>query len=161
MSTTESESDFGGQSENLRFTAIDPGKFIGWARFLNGMPQAVGVLEYNDEFFDWLDREQPDLFVMESYLIQPAHMRGGYQHQWSKGEAIQVIGAVKFHARRIGIPVELQRSSIQSTESKRTGIKYKKGQSNDINSALLHGSHWWNKHHGPTNEAQKSRRSSS
>lgn len=149
------------QQESLRFTAIDPGKFIGWARFHNNMPLTVGVLDFGDAFWDWLDAERPDLFVLENYIIRPKHIQGGYAHQWNHGEALQVIGAVKSHARRFGVPLVLQQSSIQSTESKRTGIPYKRGRSNDINSAVLHGSHWWFKTHGPTNattnETQKGR----
>jgi hypothetical protein len=70
-------------------------------------------------------------------------------------ESLQVIGAVKSHARRWGIPLELQEPSIQPMASKRSGVPYKKGRSNDINSAVLHGSHWWFKTHGPTNETKK------
>lgn len=144
------------QPEILHFTVIDPGKFIGWAKFENEMPVTVGVFEYDETFFDWLSDENPDLFVMENYIIRPSHQARGYKHQWGKGEALQVIGAVKFHTRQRGIPLVLQEASIQPISSKRSGVPYKKGQSNDINSAVLHGSHWYFKNYGP-HEAQKGR----
>jgi hypothetical protein len=71
------------QQENIRYTVIDPGKFIGWARFLNAMPQTVGILKFGDDFWDWLDEEKPELFVVENYIIRPKHTQGGYAHQWN------------------------------------------------------------------------------
>lgn len=159
--TEQAELDSHVQSETLRFTAIDPGKFIGWARFENHMPVTVGVLEFGDSFYDWLAEEKPDLFVVENYLVRPAAAQKGYAHQWNKGEALQVIGAVKYHAHHYGIPLVLQQASIQPHAAKRSGIPYKKGRSNDINSAVLHGTHWWFNNRGPTHESQKGSPSSS
>lgn len=162
MSTTLNGSGSSATSTDpIRFTAIDPGKFIGWARFENGTPITVGVLEFGPVFFEWLQEELPDLFVVEDYIIRPGTVQRGFQHQWNKGEALQVKGIIRYHGATRMIPVEFQQPSIQPMSAQRTGMPYKKGRSNDINSAVLHGAHWWFKNYGPAHDVKKGGPSSS
>lgn len=127
----------------MRFIALDPGASTGYAEFEDAYPVEAGVLKFGDEFNDWLDNQHPELWVVEDYIVRPQNV-AGYGHQWSKGEALQIIGAVKFHARSRMIPLILQQPSIKPMAAKMSGLEYKKGKKGvHMNDALLHGSYFW------------------
>lgn len=133
----------------MMYTAVDPGRTTGYAEFRDGVPLTIGEILFED-VNDWISKQETELWVVEAYIIRPAHLTGGYQHQWDKGEALQVIGAIRGIAAEKGIPVVMQQPSIKPMASKMCGIPYKKGKkAQHMNDAILHGAFYWRKNHGP------------
>lgn len=125
------------------YLAVDPGKgskrtigVFAW----NSTPEPVHQAQYTreefDEYRDLLERlhRLPSVIIIERY-VQFGHV----PHKGSKHETSQVIGAVKDFARRHGIRLVEQSSSILPTASLWSGVKLPKGHLPDWKSAYLHG----------------------
>jgi len=122
--------------------AIDPGKHCGWARFIDGIMKEFGTVHDEQEIYPWLIRQQPDLFVVESYFIRD-EKHGGFDHQFQSVFPAQVIGAVRFYALIRGIPVVMQQPSIKNAACPMlTGKPYKKQQNKHHWDAFLHGGYY-------------------
>lgn len=133
----------------LNFTAVDPGGTTGWADFEDDTPVRGGEVS-REEVTEFIVARSPDLWVVESYIIRPAALTGGYQHTWNKGEALQIIGMIKAMAQLKGIPVIMQQPSIKPMAAKMAGLPYKKGKKGThMFDAMLHGTYYWRKNHGP------------
>jgi hypothetical protein len=130
----------------MELVAIDPGETTGWARLMNGSPVEMGELS-KYEFFDWLDLQHPDQFLYENYLIRPAPVAKGFQHNFNKGEALRQIGAVQFHCRRLAIPIDHQEPGILEPACHLFGLPYPKQgvPARNAIAAMLHARFWWHK----------------
>ena len=131
-------------------TAVDPGGTTGYARFKHDTPVAVGTLKFGEEVFDFIAHEFTDLWVVEDYKIRVGTAARGYDHAWNSGEALQVIGAIKYHSRRQGLPEPvLQQPSIKPIGYKLLGAEYKKGKSGmHVMDAMAHARYYLHKNGG-------------
>lgn len=132
------------------YLAVDPGVTTGWAEMVEGRPIKMGEVPYH-EIWEWVDsRSDIGLWIVEAYIIRPANIEHGYAHQWNKGEALQVIGAIKLLAfQRQAVVVE-QQPSIKPAASRMSGIPYTPGKSGThMFDAALHGAYYWIKKEGP------------
>lgn len=124
---------------------VDPGKTTGWARFYNGTLNMVGEVEFEDTW-NWLRDLSPDLFVVEDYIIRPGSIQGGYNHQWNRGHALQIIGAIKYHATVEHCEMVLQQPAIKPLGYKFMGGEYVKGKKGQhMKDAVAHGFYYLSK----------------
>lgn len=122
--------------------AIDPGKHLGWARFIDGIMKEFGTLHDESEIYPWLIIQHPQLFVVEDYKIRDKE-HGGFDHQWQSVFPAQVIGAVRFYALIRQIPVVMQQPSIKNAACPMvTGKPYKKQSNKHHWDAFLHGAYY-------------------
>lgn len=125
----------------MNVIGFDPGKTTGVAIYHDNEPFSVAEIRW-EEIFSYLNRlEVPDIYVVENYRIRAGAAAKGYQHQWSDGEALQVIGAIKCLAAWHKIPVELQEPAIKPVSAKHSGLPYdpkKKGKGWHQTDAMLH-----------------------
>lgn len=135
-----------------QYLSIDPGVTTGWALMEDGSPVEMGTVPF-EEVFDFINQPRWNsiyLYVVERYIIRPAKVMKGYAHQWNKGEALQIIGAVKFVAAAKGAEVVEQDASDLPMAARRLNFPYDPNKHvNDMHSAVLHGSFYWFKEHGP------------
>lgn len=125
--------------------AVDPGKTTGVASFTeDGDVISFGEIKW-DEFHSWLHELQDvTMWVVEDYKIRPAGVQGGYGHEWNDGKALQIIGAIKYHAWAMNAEVVLQQPSIKPVAYRVLGMEYKKGKKGmHIYDALAHGKYWF------------------
>lgn len=123
--------------------------------FDEGTPLAVGTVPF-DDIFEWLAELTFSVYVVEDYIIRAGPAAGGYQHQWNKGEALQIIGAFKLHATKTGALVVLQQPSIKPMAARITGLPYDKNKSGThVQDACLHGAYYWRKEHGLAPDANE------
>lgn len=131
----------------MELLAIDPGETTGWASLFNGSPGEMGEMPY-EEFSPWLADKRPSILLYENYIIRPAPVAKGYAHQWDKGIALRVIGAVIHHGCLFGIPVEHQGSGILKPghamfdlpDPSNRNLPYR-----DAIAAMIHARFWWQK----------------
>lgn len=133
----------------MKFVAFDPGGKTGWVQMEREKPLQGGEVKY-DDFLDFLEESPPiaeaQVFVIEDYIIRHPKDNKGYAHQWNKGEALQVIGALKLKAFQLDIPVVLQQPQAKYTiHRKLNGTDYKKSTATHMMDAALHGAYYWNK----------------
>lgn len=122
--------------------SIDPGPHLGWARYRDEILTEFDTLATKGEFFYWLTFQNPQVFVVEDYIIRPVKS-GGFDHQWNKGETLRMIGAIEFQAHRVGAKFVLQQSSIKPAAYGQMGGKYKKGKANMHHmDAVAHGHYY-------------------
>src|ERR1044071_598816 len=93
--------------------AIDPGKHMGYARFINGIYDDFGTIHGDEEIWVWIGKQRPNLWVVEDYKIRDESHKG-FDHLWQSVFPAQVIGAIKFFAYNTGVEVVLQQPSIKS-----------------------------------------------
>lgn len=101
------------------FLAIDPGKVSGYAflddeGFLKDMGQASLT-----EMPKFLDSLHTSLKVM---IIENFRIRPGQNFSWSEMDTIQVIGACKYRAHQLKVPVVLQEPQFYSIGMKWAGV---------------------------------------
>lgn len=124
--------------------AVDPGENIGWARFNQDqehVPVEFGTIKYH-EFHIWLERETPNIWVVEDYVIRPKQ----YDHNFDKGYTLRVIGAIDFQAHRTGAVFQLQPANLKPGAYAQMGGSYQKGKRNMHHmDAIAHGS-WYVNH---------------
>lgn len=108
----------------MKLLALDPGQSNGWAIYKDGAIDSFGTLQWEAEFLDWFMEQDPDIIVAEDYIIRPK----AYDHNFDKGVALQVLGAVKLHARRLGVPVVLQQPALKPGAYAHMGATYVKGK---------------------------------
>lgn len=127
--------------------ALDPGKTTGWATFTGTQRMPVSMGEWDmDEYYDHVAVAEYGLWVIEDYIIRPKKVQHGYEHQWNKGDALRLIGAVTLRGRQLEAPVVLQQASIKPIASAKSGVPYtprKKGT--HMFDAVLHGNHYLDK----------------
>lgn len=133
----------------MYIVGFDPGKRTGFAVYdaTTRKPHSIGELELGPELWDWLEEIAPKAgtFVVEDYIVRPAHVAGGYTHAWNKGEALQVIGAIECTAHQHAIPVVRQQPAIKPIAAKHSGLPYdpkKKGRGVHQADAMLHVEHF-------------------
>lgn len=132
------------------YLALDPGGTTGWMLFNDGQPVEGGEIPFDNiwEFLNNPQWQEIGLYVVEDYIIRAASAQGGYAHQWNKGEALQVIGAVKCNAQAKAAVVVLQQPSIKDAIHRRlTGNPYNKTTATHMLDASLHGAYYWWKEH--------------
>jgi len=123
--------------------AIDPGKVSGYA-FLNmegvladmGQFQLIGL----NKFLDSLTSEIKHLIV-ENFKVRP-----GVNFAWQEMDTIQVIGAIKYRAWQLKLPVNLQEPSCYTIGAKWAGVSIPKNH--DISHqvvAYAHGTYFSHK----------------
>jgi len=119
--------------------AVDPGKRNGLAIFQD---EKDGLLQCNwaatvEGLIDYLhgamQRMSLSVIVAEDFIIAPGKNNG------SRGEAMQVIGILKFAAKLFDIPLVLQRPELRLHAAKWAGETIPKGHMPDEQSARLHG----------------------
>lgn len=123
-----------------KLVAVDPGDSTGWAEYdiEAKMPSRFGIVKGEEEIWDWLDNESPDLWVVENFRVRPPKKAGWVPaNQWGEVFTIRVIGAIRFHARRSKVSVVMQEPNIKRVAEGWSGIKEKDG-AHEID-ALLHG----------------------
>ena len=136
------------------FVGVDPGKTTGYAVFEDDMPIVFGEVKF-EELDDWLDTMagmKVELYVVEAYVIRPAHLQSsGYAHQWNKGEALQIIGMIKRESRIRGLPHPvMQQPSIKPMGYRLLGKEYKKGKKKQhIQDALAHAQYFLHREKNP------------
>jgi hypothetical protein len=122
--------------------AIDPGKHMGWARFIDGIMKEFGTQHDEGEIYPWLIKQTPNLFVVEDYKIRDKE-HGGFDHQWQSVFPAQVIGAVRFYALIRGIPVAMQQPTIKRAAAPMVyGKPYEKKVNKHHLDAFLHGAYY-------------------
>lgn len=127
-------------------TAIDPGGTTGYARFFHGDPVAFGTLAFGPELWEFIAHEITDIWVVEDYKIRPATL-AKFDHGWNSGETLQVIGAIKYHCHKKGLPEPvLQQPNIKPIGYRLMGKEYVKGKGGmHVYDALAHGRYWFHK----------------
>ena len=120
--------------------SIDPGETTGFAIFVDGKPESFGKVKFK-EFNAWLAEQNPDLFLVENYLIRPPELTGGrWIHQWDEGKTLQLIGAIEFKAYLLGVPVIRQEPSAKVMGYTLMKMEYKRGKKDmHVYDALAHG----------------------
>ena len=122
----------------MKLVAFDPGGTTGYAVFVDTLIGEVGHKKWEEPVLDWINSLTADLFVVEDFLIQTDRL-----NRWNKGEALQVIGAIKARARAIGIQVVLQQPSIKPVAYAWSNAKYTKGKKGQHHmDALVHGNYY-------------------
>lgn len=127
--------------------AIDPGDTTGWATFtgLERMPTKMGEWDV-DEYLDHVAHATYSLWVIEDYIIRPKGLTQGYEHQWNKGTALRLIGAVELRGRQLHAPVVKQQASIKPIAAAKSGVPYTpKKRGTHMFDAILHGNHYLDK----------------
>jgi hypothetical protein len=125
--------------------AFDPGGTTGWAIFnteANPPVTMMGECKGMNAFFKWLkDHPAFDQAIVEGYLINNKK----FDHQFTRAETIQVIGAIKLWAWQNNIPLKEQPNTIKNPAYGWLGIPNKHKHNED---ALVHGIYWMvkNKH---------------
>lgn len=131
----------------IELIAVDPGLNTGWAKFCSGVPKKFGTLRGLEEIFDWIHDQRPNIWVVEDYIIRAGKAAGGYAHQWNRGEALQVIGAIKMQAQAYGADLVLQQPSIKPAAYGWLDMKYVKGKKDMHHmDAIAHGHYYIHKH---------------
>jgi hypothetical protein len=126
--------------------AIDPGTHCGFARFIDGIQVEVGVVHHEEEIWPWLGKQRPNCWVVEDYKIRSAK-HGGFDHEFQSVFPAQVIGAIKFFAYNLGVPVFLQQPSIKNAAAPLVhGKPYKKQANRHYYDAFLHGAYFLKTH---------------
>lgn len=112
----------------MKIIGVDPGGTTGICHFEDD--KLVGVEEVKfDDFNKWLQGQTPDLFVVENYRIRPPNQTGGkFVHAWDKGEALQIIGAIKFFCSLHDIEIVPQEPTMKPQGYKLMGMTYVKGK---------------------------------
>lgn len=125
-----------------RLIAFDPGKTTGFAIFEDDKPVEFGTLT-TKEYFEFLAKEtDADYFVVEDYVIRTQKF-GGFDHNFDKGIALQLIGAAKLRAYQLEATINLQPPSLKPGAYAQMGAEYKKGKRNMHHmDALAHGT-WY------------------
>jgi hypothetical protein len=119
--------------------AIDPGQSNGYAIYRNAVPVEYGTLMWEAEFLDWLNEQNPEVFVYESYFINIKI----FNHAWDRGIALQAIGAIKAQARRVGSVIVAQQPAVKPVAYGQMNAKYVKGKKDMHHmDALAHGHHF-------------------
>lgn len=132
------------------YLAFDPGGTTGWALCRRGRPTDMGEVPFDDVFSFLLEERWAPvrLYVVEDYIIRPQSVQGGYTHQWNKGEALRVIGAIELVCNAKKAALVKQQPSIKDLASKRlTGKPYKETRVTHMGDAALHGFYWYWKEH--------------
>lgn len=130
---------------NSKFLALDPGVTTGWAIFEKGEPTAMGETPF-EEIYSFLTLNPVGLYVIEDYIIRAGRAAGGFAHQWNKGEALRIIGAVELLAEQKKAVVVKQQPSIKPIAAKMTGVPYTPGKAGThMFDAILHGRYFWMK----------------
>lgn len=129
----------------IMYLAIDPGNTTGWAIFDdNGETIEFNEITGHDAFLDWLDErtESFDEVIIEEYRVRNQQ----FNHQGSTIPTVQLIGAITRWARKRGIPISMQPSSVLPIACKFVGYPYRQGSHvPDRISALAHGVFWLQK----------------
>lgn len=124
----------------MQVIGIDPGKHCGWASFIDGTNDGLGILEGEPEIWEFIRDTNPDVWVVENYKLRP-YGTGGmkYDHAWSELFTIRVIGAIQYKAY-----VEKQEFVLQEPTIKRpamgllSGKVYQKKSNQHALDAYLH-----------------------
>ena len=127
--------------------AIDPGDTTGWATFtqVQRLPLAMGEWDV-DDYLNHVAEATYGLWVIEDYIIRPKSVQHGYEHQWNKGTALRLIGAVELRARQLHAVVVKQQPSIKPIAAAKSGVPYTpKKRGTHMFDAILHGSHYLDK----------------
>lgn len=121
-----------------RLIALDPGKTTGFAIFEDDKPCNFGTMT-TKEYFDFIATAEADYFVVEDYVIRTQKF-GGFDHNFDKGIALQLIGAAKLRAYQLGATINLQPPSLKPGAYAQMGAQYQKGK-RDMHhmDALAHG----------------------
>lgn len=133
----------------MKFYALDPGTWMGWAEFTGEINTASGTVHGEEEIYTFLKSLQADAFVVEDYKVRTNPEQGGWSHAWSSVFSAQCIGMIKYRAHELGIPIHLQQSTALTMGSilafgKKIDIK-KQGKNNHAIAAICHG-HYFLKH---------------
>ena len=111
-------------------------------------------------FFDRVAVAEYDLWVVEDYIIRPKGITQGYEHQWNKGTALRLIGAIELRVHQLGAELKKQQPSIKPIAAKKSGVPYTpKKKGTHMFDAVLHGNHYLDKEH-PNAPAETKGRSS-
>lgn len=127
---------------------IDPGTTSGFAIFIKGKVANFGELK-KDQIFIWLDRQNPDLFVVENYRIRPRTFRGKQTRTWDNPFALRILGAVESQCQIKEIPLVIQEPAIKPIGYGFLNMPYVKGKKNVHHlDAIAHGAYYFVKHEG-------------
>lgn len=123
----------------IEYISIDPGsKSTGWVEW-SSTGEMLECIELNeDALIDKLDSlpVSVETIIVEEYRVY-GHLATA--HIGSKVETAQVIGAIKYAARRNKIRVIEQRSDVKGIAALWSGTKVPKGHMPDWLAAYLHG----------------------
>lgn len=134
-----------GEPNRDKLLSVDPGKSTGWAIFSipNLEPEHRGIARSVDEFTDLLIKfgkaSALRAVVLEDYI-----QRGYTNTTGSRMEASQIIGALKFFTKFVGVPIHLQPSSVLPIAQRWSAdfpMPKDHRKSHDV-SAILHGRYW-------------------
>jgi hypothetical protein len=103
--------------------AIDPGDTTGWASLsMEGVLVDMGQATLA-KLYPWLENltDEFKVIVLENFKVRPGH-----NFAWSEMNTIQVIGAIKYRAHQLGIPIVLQEPSSYSIGAKWAGVQIPK-----------------------------------
>lgn len=141
----------------MKLLSVDPGKATGWAEW--EFPQ-IRLVRFGEEkperkFYELLvsgHLTDIDQLVVENYLIRPKDMTKNWGHEWNRGPALQVIGALELWSLEWSIPLKRQEPFNLPVGCGYAGIPYeKKKHLPNMLSAIAHGAYWLvsNKHGTP------------
>lgn len=129
-----------------RVLCVDPGKRTGFAFFVDAKLLTFGTVSH-EQIWDWIKMQTPDLIVYENFRIRPPKPGTRYNAMWSSPFALEVIGAIKAHAKYMEIPLHMQEPAILPVGCGFLGIPYTKGKKlKDHLSAMAHGAYFYVKH---------------
>lgn len=126
--------------------ALDPGKNTGWAFFNTEDPanslQRFDTCRNEIALYAFLETFPPNIsitVVMEDYTIR-GEKQGGFDHTFSKGNTLRVIGAVEHWAWLHKHDLKYVHASDKPAAYGHVGLTYKKGQKNKHHiDAIVHG----------------------
>lgn len=133
----------------MRYSAIDPGKHIGYADYEGETPIAMGEVLCSPKDMDGLDawlqaRRNIDVLIVEGYRNRPVAMTKGHANTWSVNLESQIVGYCKAWCKATGIEFVEQDSSIKPVGYANAGLKYTPGRKGThMQDALAHGAYFW------------------
>lgn len=130
--------------------ALDPGTTTGFAVFILGKVAIFGEIK-KDDIFSRIDKQIPDVWVIENYRVRPYSFKGKQTKTWDNPFALQVIGAVRAHGQRNKTPVIIQEPAIKPIGYGYLNMPYVKGKKNVHHlDAISHGAYYFVKEEGVT-----------
>ena len=126
----------------MRILVLDPGGTTGWCTATDWLLDNVGEWDKEQLYSTILnDIPQYDLVICEDYIIRKPEGNFSYNHIWSRGDTLRLIGAIEFACWASGTQLVFQQASIKPAASKMTGgrIPYVKGKKGmHMYDAILH-----------------------
>lgn len=130
-----------------KLVALDPGKTVGWAEFINGRLHCVQEVYLGDEpkyalLIKQMELAKPDVVVCEDYKI---YSWKAASHSWESLYTPQLIGAIRLYCEQAQLWLHLQMANTAKGFCKNKKLRewgyYEKGLKHGRD-AIRHGCYW-------------------